>query len=327
MAIQTATAIAHPNIAFIKYWGNVNHNLRLPANGSISMNLNNLVTQTSIIKKKASSYDSLMINGIEQSGTSLVRIQSYLSEVRQRYGRSERLRVVSENNFPTSAGIASSASAFAALAVAINAIYELNLNQDKLSALARLGSGSASRSIPPGFCEWVMGNSHADSFARSFAPTSHWELWDCIILVKSDPKEIGSTKGHHIAPTSPFQDSRIAGADERLLICRQAILNRDFEKLADIIELDSNMMHSVMMTSKPSIMYWRGPSVFIMHEVRTLRASGIQAAFTLDAGSNVHVICENEDHHKIKKHFKDFPGVIDVISSPVGNGAELVSSR
>ena len=289
------------------------------------MNLANLTTITTVTIIPGLKSDQLDLNGIPQTGPALIRVQQYLDRVRNMYKKHEYIGIKSTNDFPISAGIASSASAFAALSTAAEKIFDLDLNQAELSALARLGSGSASRSIPTGFTEWKTGNTHADSFAISIAPENHWDLWDCITVVQSDPKGVSSTYGHSVANSSPLQNARIKDAPRRLDICRNAIKKKDFEALAEIIELDSNMMHAVMMTSNPSIMYWQPTSIVIMQEIKNMRLKGIAAAYTLDAGSNVHVICEGNDIQKVEDHVGEIAGVNHIIKSPVGSGARLIS--
>ena len=272
-------ALAHPNIAFIKYWGNRDQQLRLPMNGSISMNLAALETRTAVVLREGLSADALSINDEMQSGSALGRVSAFLDIIRGMSGRSDFAEVRSHSNFPASAGIASSAAAFAALAVAGARAYGLKLDEQGLSRLARRGSGSACRSIPAGFTEWRPGTGDTDSYAQSIAPPQQWPLWDCIAVVESGTKPTGSTEGHAIAPTSPLQNARVADAPRRLDICRQAILDEDFEKLADIIELDSNLMHAVMMTSRPMLMYWAPATLLVMQEVRKLRQSGLCCRF------------------------------------------------
>src|SRR5918996_167486 len=289
--MTTATAQAAPNIAFIKYWGNRDNTLRLPMNGSISMNLDGLYTRTTVSFQPSLPFDELIINGHEIAGAGRERISYILDIIRGMADIHERAEVISENNFPSGAGIASSASAFAALALAGSKAAGLNLNEKELSRLARRGSGSASRSIPGGFVEWQMGTNDEDSFAVSIAPPNHWNLVDCIAIVSTSHKKTGSTEGHSIAETSPLQAARVADAPRRLEVCRKAILERDFNTFASIVELDSDMMHAVMMTSTPALHYWKPASLEVMNCVREWRAEGIQACYTLDAGPNVHVLC------------------------------------
>jgi diphosphomevalonate decarboxylase len=324
MSSRSARAIAHPNIAFIKYWGNRDDFLRLPSNGSISMNLESLCTRTSVTFDPSLESDELMLNGKPANKSALSRTSDFLDIVRNLAGIRLRANVVSENDFPTGAGIASSASAFAALAFASTTALEVKLSESELSRLSRRGSGSACRSVPEGFTEWVAGSSDQDSFARSIAAPSHWQLADCIAVVQTWEKHAGSTEGHKIANTSPVQRARVEDAPRRLEICREAILKKDFEKLADIIELDSNLLHAVMMTSNPPLYYWQGATLEVMRSVRTCRQSGIPCAFTIDAGPNVHVICPTDESERISNLLKDIPGVKTVLISRVGGAVSLL---
>ncbi len=319
----SATAISHPNIAFIKYWGNRDNTLRLPVNGSISMNLDGLFTRTTVSFSSAKT-DSLAINSTPVTGKGLERVSYILDIVREKAGIKDRADVTSENNFPAGAGIASSAAAFAALALAGSKAAGLNLSEPELSVLARRGSGSASRSIPAGFVEWKMGEAESDSYAFSIAPVDHWNLVDCVAIVSASHKKTGSTEGHAIAGTSPLQDARVADAPRRLEICRNAILKKDFEAFANIIEHDSDMMHSVMMTSKPPLMYWQSATVEIFHQVREWRASGLPVGYTVDAGANVHVICLGEYAKEVEKRLREIPGVSNVLVAGVGGAAKVV---
>lgn len=321
---RTATAFANSNIAFIKYWGNRDAALRLPVNGSLSMNLDGLFTRTSVSFQPSLALDELVINGREVTGKGLERVSGILDIVRQRAGMSLRAEVVSENNFPTGAGIASSASAFAALALAATKAVGLDWPESAISRLARLGSGSASRSIPSGFVEWQMGTGDEDSFAVSIAPPEHWALADCVAIVSAGHKATGSTEGHALAPTSPLQAARVADAPRRLEICRQSILERDFETFANIIELDSDMMHAVMMTSQPQLFYWKPATLAVMEAVRSWRQDGLQAAYTIDAGPNVHVICPQSEMDAVKSLLREIPGVSQVLSATVGGPAKLL---
>ena len=318
------TALAHPNIAFIKYWGNRDNSLRLPVNGSISMNLDGLFTRTTV-SFDSTKRDSLTINKQEVTGKGLDRVSYILDLVRKMANINEKAEVTSENNFPAGAGIASSAAAFAALALASSYAAGLTLSEAQLSVLARRGSGSASRSIPAGFVEWQMGKSEEDSYAFSIAPADHWNLVDCVAIVSSSHKKTGSTEGHAIAGTSPLQDARVADAPRRIEICRNAILKKDFEAFANIIEHDSDMMHSVMMTSNPPLMYWQAATVEIFHQVREWRASGLPVGYTVDAGANVHVICLGEYAKEVERRLREIPGVSNVLVAGVGGAAKIVS--
>ena len=324
MKTPKSTAIAFPNIAFIKYWGNRDHDLRLPVNNSFSMNLKELYTRTTVTLEPAIASDELIINGKEAGGAALTRVSGILDLVRAQAGKNDFMRVESENNFPTGAGIASSAAAFAALALAASKAAGLTLDEPALSRLARRGSGSASRSVPGGFVEWQMGDSEESSYAFSIAPAEHWDLADCVAIVSSEHKKTGSTQGHPLADTSPLQAARVADAPRRVEICRDAILQRDFETFASIAESDSDLMHAVMMTSNPALFYWKPATLRVMQSVRDWRAQGIPVFYTIDAGPNVHVITLKEEMHKVSEKLKALEGVKDVLSATVGGPAYWV---
>jgi len=257
-------------------------------------------------------------------GKGLERISYILDLVRVMAGIMMKAEVMSENNFPAGAGIASSAAAFAALALASSRAAGLTLSEGQLSRLARRGSGSASRSIPSGFVEWMMGTGDDDSIAVSIAPPEHWALADCIAIVNASHKKTGSTEGHAIAGTSPLQNARVGDTPRRLDICRNAILQRNFEAFANIIELDSDIMHSVMMTSNPPLMYWQSATIGIFHAVREWRSKGLPVGYTVDAGANVHVICLAENAREVENRLREMPDVSDVLVAGVGGAAQTV---
>jgi diphosphomevalonate decarboxylase len=320
----TATAISCPNIALIKYWGNRDPILRLPSTGSISMTLGGLYTRTQVSFTPGLEQDSLALNGQITYGTALQRVSELLDRVRRRSGVGLFAQVVSENNFPAGTGIASSASAFAALALAASHAAGLDLSEGELSRLARTASGSACRSIPGGFVEWQAGEDDESSFAYSIAPAEHWPLADCVALVSQAHKETGSYEGHASADNSIYQPARIADAPRRLELCRQAVLQRDFQALAEIVELDSNLMHAVMQTSAPPLLYWLPPTLAVMQAVLSWRKSGLPVCYTIDAGPNVHVICLKEDTAQVVERLRQIPGVRNVLKASCGGPARLV---
>ncbi len=208
--MTTATAQSHPNIAFIKYWGNREPVLRIPANGSISMNLDGLETRTTVAFEASLAQDQLTLNDQPASEEARRRVSALLDRVRRMAGVDLCASVESRNNFPTGAGIASSASAFAALSLAASAAAGLQLNERECSRLARTGSGSACRSVPGGFVEWQAGTDDESSYAYSLAPAEHWDLVDCVAVASQTHKPTGSTQGHALADSSPLQAARVA---------------------------------------------------------------------------------------------------------------------
>jgi diphosphomevalonate decarboxylase len=322
--MHTATAIANPNIAFIKYWGNCEADARIPANGSISMNLGGLETHSSVRFDSELEADHLILNGeVAQPGV-LERVSNFMDLVRERSGCRHYAHIESRNNFPMGAGIASSASAFASLALAASAAAGLDLDEAELSRLARKGSGSACRSIPSGYVEWLADSCEPDSGAVSIAPPEHWDLRDCIAIVHKGHKPVSSAEGHALAYTSPLQSARVAGAPQRLEVCRNAILECDFEALARVVELDNHLMHAVMMTSSPRLLYWKPATLTIMQAVEAWREEGIAACYTIDAGPNVHVICEKDYREVVEARLRRIPGVQDMTVAHPGSGARLL---
>ncbi|MCA0453010.1 MAG: diphosphomevalonate decarboxylase [Chloroflexi bacterium] len=322
---QEATARAHPNIAFIKYWGNQDEQLRIPVNSSLSMNLEGLYTETMVNWDHRLTQDSLIINSVEQSGDALKRVQTHLSALRNHIdGIEGHAKVISYNNFPMGVGIASSASSFAALTLAAVSASGQQLSESTLSSLARLGSGSASRSIPTGFVEWHKGVSHETSYAESIATPDFWDLVDVIAVVSNTHKKVGSTEGHQSANTSDLQLARIANAEKRLQDCKEALLHKDFHSFATVVEEDSNLMHSIMMTSRPPLFYWQPTSIELMHLIPEWRHEGLDVCYTLDAGPNVHCICNRIHAEEVSRRVRNISGVLDVKSAGAGRGAYLL---
>lgn len=321
MYMSRVFAIAHPNIAFVKYWGDINADLHIPANGSISMNLEELCTRTSVGFDSSLLQDELYLNQVPAHGEALDRVVRFLERVRRMAGITTFARVESENNFPIAAGLASSASAFAALSLAASRAAGLVLDEASLSRLARTGSGSASRSVPGGFVEWQAGREDNDSYAYSIAPEDHWSLADCIALVDQDEKPVSSSMGHALAHTSPLQDARVADTPRRLAMCREAILTRDFDRLAAVMEQDSNLMHAVMITSSPALLYCQPATIGVMQAVQNWKKEGLQVGYTIDAGPNVHVLCPAEDEKEIHKRLGELKGVKNVLIAHPGGPA------
>ncbi len=321
--MPAATARAFANIALIKYWGNRNDCLNLPANGSISMNLDGLFTRTALAFDPSLPADVFTLNGQPGGVSATERVTGFLDHVRRRAGLACFARVDSENNFPAGAGIASSASGFAALALAACAASSLEYDEAQLSRLARLGSGSACRSIPGGFVEWSPGESDDESYAFSVASAGHWDLADCVVILSLEHKPVASYLGHRLASTSPLQSARVESAPLRLEQCRRAILECDFEALAEVIELDSTMMHAVMMTSSPPLLYWLPETLAVMQAVRRWRLEGWPVCYTIDAGPNVHVLCPAQSAPETTRRLELLPGVQRVLVAHPGGPACL----
>ncbi len=323
-----ATAMAHPNIAFIKYWGNRDDELRLPANPSLSMNLGDLYTTTTVAFDEMLEQDEVTIDDQPADEAARARVSGHLNLVRDRAGlRGVSARVVSRNNFPIGVGIASSASGFAALTAAACAAAGLDLTERELSALARRGSGSASRSMPGGYTEWLMGRGNASSFARSVAPAGHWDLRDVVVVVSREHKAVGSSRGHGMAVSSSLHAARVTAASAMLDACKRALLARDLAAMGALIEQDAVMMHAVMMTSRPPLYYWTPETMAVIQAVQSWRADGVTVYFTIDAGPNVHLICEAAAATEVQARAHALPGVLDILVSGPGGPARLVEGH
>jgi diphosphomevalonate decarboxylase len=320
----TATAQASPNIAFIKYWGNRDDALRIPSNGSLSMTLGGLHTAARVTFDPTATEDILVIGGQAAPAHAARRVSAHLDLVRAAVGRDLRARVESSSNFPADSGIASSASAFAAITLAAASACGLPLDDRALSRLARRGSGSACRSVFGGFVEWQAGDGDATSFATPLAPPDHWPLIDLIAVVSRTSKKTGSTQGHRLAATSPLQAARVQDAPRRLSACRQAILQRDFDALAEVVELDSLLMHAVIMTSSPPLQYWLPSTLTILHAVTEWRRSGAGVCATVDAGPNVHCICAPGEVEAVRAGLQELHGVELILECAPGEGARLL---
>ncbi len=327
--VTKATAISCANIAFIKYWGRKNDTLRLPLNSSISMNLDNATTTTTVVFDPALAADELTLEGEDAETTARAagRVTQHLDRVREIARIPHRARVVSRNSFPMGAGIASSASAFAALTVAATAAAGIELDQHALSILARLGSGSACRSIPAGFVEWHAADTSELSYAESIAPPEHWDLRDLVAIVQTEHKLVGSTKGQALVDRSPFASVRLAEAERALPLVRDALLARDFDTFGIETEHEAIRMHVVAMTARPSVLYWSPETVRVMHAVRAWRAEGLPAYFTIDAGANVHVLCEGAHANELESCLRALEGVQDVIANRPGLGTRLIDTH
>jgi diphosphomevalonate decarboxylase len=327
MSDQIATARSCSNIALIKYWGNRDNDLRLPSNGSISLNLAGLETVTTVRFMPELRADRLFLNGDRAARDSLKRVSQHLDHIRKLAGSTLSAEIISQNNFPMGTGIASSASAFSALTLAACRALGLELTERALTTLARLGSGSASRSIPGGYVEWHAGTDHESSYAESIAPADHWNLIDLVAVVSESHKEVGSTGGHALAATSPLQEARVRDCERRLSACRAAILARDFEALAAIAELDTLMMHAVMLTSTPALVYWSPVTIQIISNVPEWRRRGTPTFFSIDAGPNVHVLTTPDYVQPVKERLLDMGGVEQVITGTPGGPAHLLAEH
>lgn len=318
-----ATAIARPNIALIKYWGKRDTERNLPAVGSISVTLRELFTRMAVEFDAALDRDELLVNGKPDEA-----MRPRLAACLDRVAGQDRppARIASDANFPIAAGLASSASAFAALTVAGARAAGLDLDRNELARLAGRASGSAARSLFGGFVE--LENRDDDIAVRMLASPADWPLEVVVAITQTGPKAIGSTEAMEISRrTSPFYGSWISQQPEDLDTARAAIEARDFASLAAITEHNCLKMHSVMWASRPPLVYWNAATMRCLETVRRLQREGVDVFFTIDAGPQVKAVCDASQTSIVSAALAATEGVVDVMVSGLGDGACLEAGR
>ncbi len=320
------------NIAFIKYWGAKDLDQAIPINPSLSMTLTNCYSRSTV--EWVSEDGEHEIQWRTSSGDFEAAPPAFADRVRQhldflrRWAKIEgRFRIATENSFPSAAGLASSASGFSALTLATLGAIGRQTSTAEESALARLsGSGSAARSVLGGYVEWPASSSfgalssRAECYACQVMPAEHWDLRNVIAVVERGAKLISSLDGHRRAQTSPYFHTRQRRLPGRLKAVRRAIETRDFERLGKVIETEAIDLHCVAMTSEPAIFYWSPATLTILEAVRAMRMDGIAAFSTMDAGANVHVICQPEVEGEVAQRLEQLDIELSLIRDCVGPG-------
>lgn len=316
------TAVAPSNIAFVKYWGRKDEVLRLPENGSISMNLSTLLTTTTVEFGDFEN-DHVSFNGkIEDLENN--RAIKHIDRIRKLANIHKKVKIVTENNFPTGTGLSSSASGFAALTLAASSAAGLKLSKKELSILARQGSGSACRSIPDGFVEWLDGDTSEESYAQSIFPADYFEIADVIAVVSTERKYLATSEGQKSARSGIFFEKRLEGIPEKINNVKHLIGEKNFSEFGDLIEREALEFHSILFTSNPPLFYWTPGTVAVMKYVQSLRREGLECYFTINTGQDVHVICRKEDAGKVAEKLKELPEVIKTITNFPSPGVHLV---
>lgn len=321
-----ATAVAHANIALIKYWGKRDKKLNLPAAGSISLTLDALQTETTVAFNHDLSSDYIELNGrilTENEAGRIIRFLDMLAGPGRAFAS-----VKSMNNFPTAAGLASSASGFAALTLAAVKALNMHASPEELSRLARRGSGSAARSLFGGFVEMRRGNSDngQQDYAVPLFDENHWDLRMLIAVTSDKQKETGSTEGmERTAATSPFYKSWVESQARDLDEMRAAIKYKDFEKVGTLTEHSCFKMHGLALSANPALLYWNSVSVEIIHAVKELRKQGTPAYITMDAGPQVKILCQPEAVPSIRNTLETIKGIKSILECRPGPAAALKS--
>ena len=331
-----ASAIAHSNIALIKYWGrSQDHdpNLNIPSNDSVSMTKHGLAhgmclqTHTTIDLSDNYEEDTATLDGEVLIGRNMDRILRVVNPLRKYAGIDFKFKIISKNDFPTQAGLASSSSGFAALAIATANALDIDLTKEEISKYARLGSGSAARSIHGGFVYWNKGNSHDTSFAQQICSPNEFDVNAVIAIVHEGKKDVASDVGHKLAYTSPFNAVRIEKSEEQAREIKQAILDDDFTKVGGIAEKNCKYMHAVMMTSTPPLFYWNPDTLRLIKSTQKMRKKGLDCYFTIDAGPNVHYFCRPEDALELQKMLEKIEGVSHTIIVKPANDSHVTKEH
>jgi diphosphomevalonate decarboxylase len=324
------------NIAFIKYWGKSNLEHQWPSNDSISMTLEKSfsTTKTKILERADEHRFYFMDKLLNKNDSFCQKIFKHLDMIEKRFLFKKKLEIKSHNSFPTSAGIASSASGFAALTLASlcawsnsKSLKELDnkgFNLQIIAQLSRLGSGSACRSLLDGYIIWKRNNHYQDQNIRQLFPKNHWQLANTILIVSTKPKKISSSQGHMLAPTSPLFNVRLASLKEKQYSLLDALKNKNIKQLGEIIESEALEMHAIMMSSKEHINYFEKDTSKILAWIREIRIyKKLQIYFTLDAGPNIHVISDVETQIKFIKEVKSCYPELTFISDTTGSGPTI----
>ncbi|MBF5042587.1 diphosphomevalonate decarboxylase [Aggregicoccus sp. 17bor-14] len=325
-----ATALAHPNIALVKYWGKRDDALILPHQSSLSLTLSPLSVRTTVEFGQEGTADQVEINHHVAKGSARDRVLRVLDAVRAQGGVKGAARVVSRGDFPEAAGLASSAAGFAALAVAARAAAGLPAEPRAASLLARLGSGSACRSIQGGFCSWLRGSraDGEDSYAVQDFPAAHWpELRMVVAIVSRDEKDVKSRDGmKHTVDSSPYYPAWCADAEGELARARSLIQARDLEGLGALAERNAWRMHASALAADPPLCYLLPGTLALVGSLKEQRKKGVPVWFTLDAGPNP-VLITDAAHEVAAEALARACGAQDVVRCVPGGDAELLSEH
>jgi diphosphomevalonate decarboxylase len=320
-----AIAKAHANIAIAKYWGKADVGNNLPAVPSVSVTLSALTTTTTVRFVQGVDRDELELNGAPAGADAMRRAVCMLNQVRELAGISHKAQIQSSNDFPTASGLASSASAFAALALASMAAAGLPEDRTLASDMARRASASAARSVWGGFVCLPAGTEGMASLpARQIATADHWDLSVVVAVTTEAKKAIGSTEGmQHTAKTSPYYCAWIELCTKLATRVQRAIQERDLRDLGEAAEQSALAMHACAMSADPAILYFEPSTIACLKAVRALRASGVQAYATIDAGPHVKVLTVRSQKEAVSAHMARVPGVLRTIESDVGGDAGI----
>ena len=312
-------AVANSNLALVKYWGKADEGAKHPAAASLSVTLDSLSTVARV--EFSSRLDGNRVEGLPAAPTE--RVGAFLERFRARFGLQPHATVSLTSNFPVAAGLASSASTFAALAKAAAAAAGLEVDDRELADVARSGSGSACRSIYGGFVEWRP--EAGGSVVEPIAAKEHWDLRVLVAVTSERPKAVSSSEGmRRTEATSPYYRAWLESGARDLAEARAAIRDRSLERIGTVAERNCLRMHAAAMASVPPLVYWEPATLAVMREVCALRGRGVEAYFSIDAGPQVKVLCAPSAAAAVGDALAAVPGVLRVLESKPGDGARLL---
>jgi diphosphomevalonate decarboxylase len=345
--MKKVTVKSSTDIALVKYWGKKDEVLRLPENGSVSMILDGTDTVTTVEFQPDLQADDITIQGkqISHDSREAKRVVKQLDRIRSlaqergllkthdmEYGESQSAKplfakVVSENTFPRGTGLSSSGSGMSALTFAATKALGLEMTERELSILSRQASGTACRSSCGGFVEWKDGDTSETSYSETIFPANHWDLRSVVVVVDEGQKRISSTEGHTTAQGSKFFVARQKTIKQKIKDVKNAIAEKNFPTLGDLIERECLEFHSILLTSNPPYITWYPGTIQIMHEVQAMRREGIEAYFTINTGFNVHVITLPEYEEKVTERLEKLSLVKKILHARVGEGPKEIEEH
>jgi diphosphomevalonate decarboxylase len=319
--LSEVTAIAHPNFALIKYWGKTNSIHNIPAMSSISLTVDTLASTTKISQQPQMQENVWELNGERQPDLGqLLPTLDYLSKVGE---IREPCLIQSDNNFPTAAGLASSASGVASIVVAYNRLFDLGLTNKQMAKAAMLGSGSAPRSLLPGI---VLLDIENQFDCRTLAEPNQWPLSVIVCITDDQRKTMSSREGMEISrKTSPLYESWLKVNASHIKRAKKAINERNLRALGLVAEENCKQMHEVMRTSNPSINYMTNKTIDCINAIESIRNSGFDLFYTVDAGPQVKIICKTEDNGLIQERVSSLPSVRQTLIANIGYGARVIN--
>ncbi len=319
--IRRVRVRAYANIALIKYWGKLDEQKNLPATASISLALDSLVTETLVTKTKEKR-DRIELDGKSADRTTAQRIRDYLELWRERKLLDGHVRISSANKFPTAAGLASSASGFAALATALSELSKTNIARSTLSRLARFGSGSAARSIVGGIAALPTGS---DPAAKMIIEADQVDFGMVVAIAGDSAKKVSSREAMKLCKTSsPYFKAWIDQSKRDYKAMLAALKSSDFNTIGEIAEANALAMHGCILATRPSIVYWNETTLALIELARMIRSDGIAAYATIDAGPNVCFICKLTELGRVLKRVSNTPGVETAFIAKPAGGSEVI---